>query len=394
MRRLSANYIYPINKPPLKNGIVEIGDDGKIQAIIDTKGELKESRNLEFYNGVITPGFVNTHCHLELSGLKGELKQKAGLPNFLKEIVNYRKQGNSKDSFKAIELYDGLMKQKGIVAVGDISNTDLAITTKIKSEIHYHSFIEAVGLGINFDKIFEANRELFNGFLNNNLSVSIVPHAPYSVSKELFQRIKEFAETNNSIISIHNQESDSERQFFMDKSGGLVETFSKIGIDLNQWKPTGKNSIESIIDWLPQNNNIIFVHNTFSKKEDVDLVNDKVQNAYWCLCPLSNLYIENKLPDFDIFNQISDNVTLGTDSLASNTTLSILDEMKTIVKNYNKIDFEKLLRWGTLNGAKALQIDKKFGSIEKGKTPGLNLISNFDFEKMQITNKSEIKVLA
>lgn len=393
MRRLSANYIYPINKPPLKNGIVEISDDGKVQTIIDTKGELKESRNLEFYNGIITPGFVNTHCHLELSGLKGELKQNVGLPNFLKEIINYRNQGDSKDSFKAIELYDGLMRQKGIVAVGDILNTDLTITTKINSKIYYHSFIEAIGLGANFDEIFEANRQLFNGFLNNNLSASIVPHAPYSVSKELFQRIKEFAETNDSIITIHNQESDSERQFFMNKSGGLVEIFSTIGIDLNQWEPTGKNSIESIIDWLPKNNNIIFVHNTFSKKEDVDLVNDKVQNAYWCLCPLSNLYIENKLPDFDIFSQFSDNVTLGTDSLASNTTLSILDEMKTIVKNYNKIDFEKLLRWGTLNGAKALKIDKKFGSIEKGKTPGLNLISNFDFEKMQITDKSEVKVL-
>ncbi|MCK5171402.1 MAG: amidohydrolase family protein [Bacteroidales bacterium] len=393
MRRLSANYIYPVNKTPLKNGIVEISDDGKVQTIIDTKGELKESRNLEFYNGVITPGFVNTHCHLELSGQKGKFKQNAGLPNFLKEVINYRNQGSSKDSFKAIELYDGLMRQNGIVAVGDISNTDLTITTKIKSEIYYHSFIEATGLGINFNEVFKASRELFNGFLNNNLSVSIVPHASYSVSKELFHRIKEFSEINNSIVSIHNQESDSERQFFMNKSGGLVETFSTIGVDLNQWKPTGKNSIESIIDRLPKNNNIIFVHNTFSNKKDVDLINDKVQNAYWCLCPLSNLYIEDKLPDFDIFNQFSDNVTLGTDSLASNTTLSILDEMKTIVKNYNKIDFEKLIRWGTLNGAKALQIDKNYGSIEKWKTPGLNLISNFDFEKMQITGKSEIKVL-
>ena len=394
MRRLSTNYIYPVNRPPLKNGIVEVSDDGKIQAIIDTKGELKESRNLEFYNGVITPGFVNTHCHLELSGLKGAFEQNTGLPNFLREVVNYKNQDNSKSSLKAIELYDSLMRQKGIVAVGDISNTELTVTTKKKSQIYYHSFVEAIGLGANFDEVFDANKKLFYRFLNNNLSVSIVPHAPYSVSKELFQRIKEFAETNNSIISIHNQESDSERQMFMNKSGDLVETFSTIGIDLNQWKPTGKNSIESIIDWLPKNNNIIFVHNTFSKKEDVDLVNDKVQNAYWCLCPLSNLYIENKLPDFNIFSQFTDNVTLGTDSLASNTTLSILDEMKTIVKNYNKIKFEKLLRWGTLNGAKALQIDKNYGSIEKGKTPGLNLILNFDFKKMQITEKSEIKVLS
>ena len=70
------------------------------------------------------------------------------------------------------------------------------------------------------------------------------------------------------------------------------------------------------------------------------------------------------------------------------------DEMKTIVKNYNKIKFEKLLKWGTLNGAKALKIDKNYGSIETGKVPGLNLITNFDFEKMQITEKSEVKGLA
>lgn len=394
MRRLSANYIYPVNRPPLKNGIVEINDNGEVQNIIDTNGELKESRNLEFYNGIIIPGFVNTHCHLELSGLKGVFEQNTGLPNFLREVINFKNQRNSKDSLKAIKLYDSLMRQKGIVAVGDISNTDHTVTTKKKSQIYYHSFIESIGFGANFDEVFETNKELFYGFLNNDLSVSIVPHAPYSVSKELFQRIKEFSETNGSIISIHNQESDSERQMFKNKSGDLIETFGKIGIELKHWKPTGKSSLESIIDWLPENNNIIFVHNTFSKKEDVDLINDKFQNTYWCLCPLSNLYIENKIPDFNIFSQFADNVTLGTDSLASNTTLSILDEMKTIVKNYNKIEFEKLLRWGTLNGAKALKIDKNYGSIEKRKTPGLNLISNFDFEKMQITEKSEIKVLA
>ena len=394
MRRLSANYIYPVNRPPLKNGIVEINDNGEVQNIIDTNGELKESRNLEFYNGIIIPGFVNTHCHLELSVLKGVFEQNTGLPNFLREVINFKNQRNSKDSLKAIKLYDSLMRQKGIVAVGDISNTYLTITTKKRSQIHYHTFVETMGLGANFDEVFETNKELFYGFLNNDLSVSIVPHAPYSVSKELFQRIKEFSETNGSIISIHNQESDSERQMFKNKSGDLIETFGKIGIELKHWKPTKKSSLESIIDWLPENNNIIFVHNTFSKKEDVDLVNDKFQNAYWCLCPLSNLYIENKIPDFDIFNQFSDNVTLGTDSLASNTTLSILDEMKAIVKNYEKIEFEKLLKWGTLNGAKALKIDKNYGSIEKRKTPGLNLISNFDFEKMQITEKSEIKVLA
>ncbi|MFC2104067.1 amidohydrolase family protein, partial [Bacteroidota bacterium] len=145
--------------------------------------------------------------------------------------------------------------------------------------------------------------------------------------------------------------------------------------------------------WLPEKNNIIFVHNTYSTNKDIELVNNNFENAFWCFCPSSNLFIENKLPNLDIFSQFEDTITIGTDSLASNATLSILNEMKVIVKNYKKIEFEKLLKWGTLNGAKALKIERKFGSIEIGKSPGLNLVSNFDFEKMQITDKSEIKVL-
>lgn len=393
MRRISANYIYPVCRVPLKNGIVEIDSKGQVLNVIDTKGELKESRNLEFYNGIITPGFVNTHCHLELSELKGELEPHKGFPKFVNDIVSYKRKGESNNSIKSIELYDSLMRQKGIVAVGDISNTEITKAVKKSSRIYYHTFVEAMGLGKNFKEIFEIYKKLFDDFEKNDLSASLVPHAPYSVSKELFQKIKEISESRNLILSIHNQESEAENLMFVDKSGGLVKVFKNIGVDLSEWKPTGKNSLESIIDWLPQSNNILFVHNTYSKKSDIELVNRKFENAYWCLCPSSNLYIENKLPDFNLFTELTGNVTLGTDSLASNTSLSILNEMKVITKNYNNINFENLLSWGTINGAKALKVDNKFGSIEKGKSPGLNLISNFDFEKMNITGKSEVKVL-
>lgn len=393
MRRISANYIYPVFTAPLKNGIVEIDDKGQVLNIIDTKGELKESRSLEFYNGIITPGFVNTHCHLELSELKGEIEQHIGLSNFVNDIVGYKRKGQSNNSIESIELYDSLMKEKGIVAVGDISNTEITKTVKKNSRIYYHTFVEAMGLGKNFNEIFEVYKKLLDNYDKSELSASLVPHAPYSVSKKMFQKIKDLAESRDFILSIHNQESEAEKQMFVDKSGDLVNLFNNMGIDLNEWKPTGKNSLESIIDWLPENNNILFVHNTYSKKSDIDLVNTKLKNAYWCLCPLSNLYIENKLPDFNLFTKLIGKVTLGTDSLASNSTLSILDEMKVIIKNYNNINFENILSWGTLNGAKALKVDNKFGSIEKGKSPGLNLISNFDFEKMNITEKSEVKVL-
>ena len=76
MRKISANYIFPISSKPLKNGILELDDSGKIINIIDTKGDLKESAGLEFYNGILVPGFVNTHSHLELSDLKEKIEEK------------------------------------------------------------------------------------------------------------------------------------------------------------------------------------------------------------------------------------------------------------------------------------------------------------------------------
>jgi cytosine/adenosine deaminase-related metal-dependent hydrolase len=393
MRRISANYIYTVNTLPLKNGIVELDDTGKVINIIDTQGDLKESRNLEFYNGIITPGFINTHCHLELSELKGLLKQNSGLPGFLVKIIKYKQETHDQNSLKAIEGYDRFMRQKGIVAVGDIANTNRTIHTKKKSKIYYHTFVEAIGLASNSEEIFQRNKSLFEEFLTNNLSASIVPHATYSVSKDLFLKLKKFSESQNSILSIHNQETESENQMFKNKSGDLANTLQKIGIDLKQWKSKGKNSIQSVSEYLPVNNNVLFVHNTYSTKDDILWVNQNFPHAYWCLCPNSNLYIENKLPDINLFNLYSDQITLGTDSLASNTTLSVLDEMKTITNAFKNIEFIKLIQWATLNGAKALKIDDKFGSIEIGKSPGLNLITNFNFEKKQLTQNSEIKVL-
>lgn len=392
MRRIAANYIYTIEGTALKNGIVELDDKGKILNVIDTKGDLKESGRLEFYNGVITPGFINTHCHLELSELENKFSQGKGLPEFIREIFKYKSDGPSQKAQKAIDLQNTLMRKAGIVVVADISNTTITIDIKKSSDIYYHTFCEIAGTKSNPDKAFDFSQKLYNEFSNQNLSVSIVPHAPYSVSKELFEKIFKYAEKENSILSIHNQETESENQMFVNKTGKLVETFIDLGLDLSNYKPTGSKSLESIQKLLPKNNNIIFVHNTYSEYNDISIASAYYKNCFWCLCPLSNLYIENKLPDLSIFEKFSERITIGTDSLASNKTLSILEEMKVIAKNSN-ISFAELLNWATINGAKSLKLDNKYGSISQGKTPGMNLITDFDFENMCLTDKSKVKVL-
>jgi aminodeoxyfutalosine deaminase len=393
MRRFAANYIFPVSQPPLKNGIVEVDSVGNIINLIDTNGNLTESRNLEFYNGVIVPGFINAHCHLELSELKGKLNQGLTLPGFVSEMIAFKKQSDSAETLPAMVLHDDLMKRNGIVAVGDIVNTNKSIEVKQNSKIYYHTFIEALGLHNESNKVFNNNLSLYNQFVKAGLTSSIVPHAPYSVSEGLFKLIRDFAEDNNSILSIHMQESSFENEMFTSKKGKLVELFERIGIDLSNWIPTGESSFESIAKHLPNQNTILFIHNLYSSHHEIVKANKNFKNAYFILCPLSNYFIENKYPNLTNFIPFSDKVAIGTDSLASNNTLSILEEMKALVKINDNLSFEMLLQWATLNGARALQIDKRIGSIEIGKKPGINLITDFDFSRMNITEKSTVKVL-
>jgi len=104
-----------------------------------------------------------------------------------------------------------------------------------------------------------------------------------------------------------------------------------IWIDISHWKPTGKSSLISILKFLPAENKLILVHNTFTEKADLDELKKKrsLENTWFTLCPNSNLYIENQLPPISLFQKEDLNICLGTDSLASNHQLSILTEMVT-----------------------------------------------------------------
>jgi cytosine/adenosine deaminase-related metal-dependent hydrolase len=120
----------------------------------------------------------------------------------------------------------------------------------------------------------------------------------------------------------------------------------------------------------------ILVHNSFTSAEDIAIVKKQMPNTFWCLCPNANQYIEQTMPPIDLLRSGGANIIVGTDSYASNWSLNILDELKTIQKHNPHIALEEMLGWATLNGASALQMDKHLGSFEIGKKPGLVLIEN------------------
>ena len=397
MRKIAATYIFPCNQPPIKNGILICKPDGTIVEIINNQGELKEEPGLEFYSGILVPGFVNTHCHLELSHLKGKVEEKTGIGEFIGKINTLRNE-ETENKEKAILIADRKMWAAGTAAVGDISNSILTIDTKLKSKIFYHTFIESFGFHpTRAERAFDYAQFVYSEFQENSLAASIVPHSPYSVSGPLFKKIKENALAKKSILTIHNQESKGEAQFFLDGSGPITNHIqNNLGIDISHWKPTGKSSITSILKFLPSENQLLLVHNTFTQKTDLDELkkNRSLENTFFTLCPNSNLYIENQLPPVSLFQNENLYICLGTDSLASNHQLSILSEMITLQQNSPKIELTELMIWATINGAKALGIEKNFGSFEPGKKPGINLISGVDFRNLKLTKLSKVKRLA
>ena len=142
----------------------------------------------------------------------------------------------------------------------------------------------------------------------------------------------------------------------------------------------------------PGNGNLLLVHNTYTSLEEIKNAIRTRDNLYWCFCPNANLYIENNTPDFHLFNSVDCNIVIGTDSLASNRSLSVLGELKTITGR-GEIPLHTLLKWATINGAKFLGLDEKLGSFEKGKKPGVNLIQEVDFQNMKLTKASTVKRL-
>ncbi len=362
--------------PP--GSVIEIAEDGTIIAI-----ENNPAAKAEHYEGILAPGFVNAHCHLELSHMKGVIPEHTGLIPFLKHIPLHRNDFTDEQKMAARHKAFEDVLANGTVAIGDISNTTDTLDLRAQDRIHFHTFVEALGFNDagapgNFAYALNASAA-FSGQQKKAkvLRQSIVPHAPYSVSASLFRLIDAHDESS-AIISIHNQESADEDLYYKSKQGRVPELLALFGIDDSAFAPSGKSSIRTYLEWMSHTHPFIFVHNTSTPREDVQYVHSKLKEVYWCLCPNANLYIENRLPDIDMLLGEQANICIGTDSLSSNHELSIMSELHSIKTRYPHIGWETLLTWATANGAAALQMQEVVGSFEVGKQPGILCINGID----------------
>jgi cytosine/adenosine deaminase-related metal-dependent hydrolase len=348
-------------------------EEGVIENIVSIN---EAGDDVQQFSGILCPGFINCHCHLELSHMKGMINEGTGLADFVFKVVTQR-HFPEEDILNAIEKAEDEMLNNGIVAVGDICNNTVALKQKIRRRIYYHNFIEASGFN---PQIATARFERSFGFFKEHAqhfpleSNSIVPHAPYSVADELWKKIIHFP--GNHLMTIHNQETVAENEWFIDKKGDFIDFYKKMNIDVSFFLASGKSSLQSYLLKFLKNQSLILVHNVHTSEEDLLFAKTSGKKIAWCFCPNANLYIGGQLPAIDLFIKNDCEIVLGTDSLASNHQLSILEEIKTIRRHFPDISTDQLLRWATINGAKALQMDKLLGSFEQGKQPGVILCKN------------------
>ncbi|HLG03611.1 MAG TPA: amidohydrolase family protein [Bacteroidia bacterium] len=370
MRFLSADYIFSAHTGFLKDAVLVLDGDNRV---IDLTGfHSIAAEKTEKFQGVLCPGFINAHCHLELSHLRGQISKHTGFSGFAKQLMSKRLLFTAEQVYGALKHANDEMFRNGIVAVGDISNTSASFAIKSTCEIFYHTFIELLALDpAKAHSTFNSGKSLL---ADAPLPCSLTPHAPYSVSPVLLDLVAEDNRQNGNVLSIHNQESLDEEEFLLTGTGPLREFYRYLGIDLSFYRPPGINSLRATLPHLLNDKNLLLVHNTFTSEEDLRWAEKQHKNIWWCFCPNANLYIENRLPDFEMFVSNGARTCVGTDSLASNETLSILEELKIIAARVPSIAPQDLLTWATRNGAEALQLDT-YGSFEKNKIPGVNLLS-------------------
>ncbi len=381
-KKFKGDYLFS-GKEMLDPGNVLITDkDGVIIEIVPTTDAGDEILQVE---GIISPGFVNCHCHLELSHLKGKIPSSTGLVSFLMNVLNERNKYSTEQIIEAVAMGEHDAIAAGTVGIGDICNTAITVELKKISPVYYYNFIEVLGFTAMAEEKFSLIANISARFntlekqYKKNRS-SLVPHAPYSVSMQLFEMINRISK--NKTITIHNQEATAENDWYQNKEGDLSRLYSMLNLDTSFFERAGRSSIQTYLPWLENAQNLLLVHNTFTSAEDVAFVKkvnetSEHQTIYWCICANANLYIENRMPPIDLLHNNDCEIVLGTDSYASNHTLSILEEIKTILFHTEEnISTPDILQWATWNGAKALQLNDVVGSFETGKKPGVLQLSN------------------
>lgn len=372
-RCVAAQWLYTNVGQPIPRGGVELMPDGTVARVFQLETHGPELPEVEFYNGVLIPGFVNAHTHLELSFFDQVFVPGGSMVAFLKQIDSLRIEVNDTIIQNALAKAYDTFRQEGIVAYGDICNQADTVGFKKSETFRSVSFIEMFGANRELgEKAFAVGKQVLEQFRAAGIADSyLTPHAPYSVGRRLIELMNPFLEQGR-IFSFHFAETGQEYEYMRTGRGEMERLYRE------DWhRPVDLPSWVEFMDWMEHfgalGKLILLVHCVRLTREEMARLRESCPGVSVVLCPASNLFMEGRLADIEGLHQSGIRVAIGTDSLSSSPSLSILDQLKLIQRQYAQLPLEVLVRWATYNGAQALGFTE-LGAIEAGKRPGINLL--------------------
>ncbi len=392
VRRVTAAYVYTLENEPIRNGYVEYDD---VSGTIVGVGACDADEPVD--EGAIVPGFVNAHCHVELSHLHGRFRKGTGMAGFIDQINELRDWAGRDVKVELTRRWMDKMWADGVSAMADISNDDSSFEVKKDHPMYTRTFLEVFGSEPEMcEDVMKDVTELQKVADSYSIDAAPTPHSCYTMSPQLLSA-SAAAGLERGFISYHSQESMEEEDLLRSGSGAMYENRKRSGMSTPP--VTGESSLKYFIGRLaaakaaPYDEHILLVHNVCLEQGDIDAAKKVMNNPYFAICPLSNIFIHNALPPIPLMRENGLAIALGTDSLSSNDDLDIVKELVCLHENFPEVPMIELLSWASLNGARFLKKEDLLGTLEVGKRPGVVRISGVDDEGFVTSESRSIRII-
>ncbi len=392
MKRIAASFVYASDDlQPIRNGFVEYDEnDGTILRV----GACEDPSSEDILDGALVPGFVNAHCHVELSHLHGKFVKGTGMAGFIDQINALRDWAGRDVKTGLVRKWMDVMWERGVSAMADISNDDSSFEVKKSHPMYTRTFLEVFGSEPHMcEGVMTEVKALKKIADTCGIDAAPTPHSCYTMSPQLLSA-SAAAGLESGYLSYHSQESQEEEDLLISGSGAMYENRKRSGMSTPP--VTGESSLKYFIDRLadaveaPYGQNILLVHNVCLKQDDIDAAMKVMDNVYWAVCPLSNIFIHNALPPIKLMRDNGLAITVGTDSLSSNDDLNMIKEIACLHENFPEVPMGEIFSWASLNGARFLSKEETLGSLTPGKRPGIVLVNLVD-ENGCVTSDSTSK---
>lgn len=372
-RILHADHVVTGDEAPIADAAVVVDAHGEVTEVGRAADVMPRHAGLEVVRirGVAFPGLVNAHTHLELSALRGKVPGGRGFVAWVESMLGVRLEHAPEEDAEAIERAVDDLARFATVAVGDVTNSLAAVGALARRGIGGWAFHEVFGQdrtqvlrrvrGLH-DELAERHPE----WPSRDLAYAPAPHTLYTTHEDAVLALVTSARERDLRTSIHLAEHAGERRAIEHGDGPVVEWFERRTKQKAEWPKT------SLLDYAARvgalRPAVLLVHLTDARADELARIAES--GASVVLCPRSNLFIEAKLPALHAVMNAGIEPALGTDSLASNTSLDVLAEARALQERFPTVPAWQLVRMATWNGAKALG-RTDLGRIHRGAKPGI-----------------------